>query len=567
MGDLRVEWIALVFAAHVVGHVALHDGTPASGGIVVGAAPASPADDAVAVIDEHGDYALDVPPGTRVVTVYYQAQTVTRELDAPLAEDATATVNVQLSDPPIIDDPIILRELRPVLTRAEPFGGDELDAESMPIARVRDHDTLVGVVAGADPARATVTLDGGRRLPGAPPIALALLGDAIARTGRVPIDRAAGAGGDLELDSAAASFEQAGGGARIDSDAAVEARMHGVLWRDHAGWSVAGERDAAGGAQLLARVDVQPRWGDDLRVTALHADAPAAALLEVAGIATSPSVRDDFADASWRSRLHDGELTLIAGATAERLGADTTRAAARAGARYYLHAAGSHALVAGGELGGGTAPGAIATRDATAYAGDTWSFTPSLTVDAGVRWDARDRGAASLRATEPRATVAWDWTREGESELSVSAARVASLDTPAPTPTYDELAAGIGHAIGDHWSAGLDVRGRSTPDPALDRRAGADAWLDRRDGALVLHVAASSLERTLAGRAVFTGLCGCHAIVIAVDGRASADPGSSFAGAELAWRHRGGHLTTGLGVEGVIDRAGSLARAVVTIDY
>jgi hypothetical protein len=131
----------------------------------------------------------------------------------------------------------------------------------------------------------------------------------------------------------------------------------------------------------------------------------------------------------------------------------------------------------------------------------------ALSFDAGVRYDRRAFADARAHVWQPHASIAWDWTKEGRSEVFVTGARRATFDDRElgawiGTPlARDDVAAGVRYEVFDGWVGAL--AGRAT-DAAGPRHAGIDASIDHKARGLELHVAASSLERVVAGYGVLT---------------------------------------------------------------
>jgi len=113
-------------------------------------------------------------------------------------------------------------------------------------------------------------------------------------------------------------------------------------------------------------------------------------------------------------------------AARRRLG---TRRALRSGAQLIqrFKAAGAHDARASAELGGGKLD-VIDTSRRGATIADSWQVEPNIYVDAGLRWDQRRFGAATTSVWQPHATIGYDWTKEGRSDVYVTADRASLLD-------------------------------------------------------------------------------------------------------------------------------------------
>jgi hypothetical protein len=514
--------------------------------------------------DETGRFELAVAPG-RVTLTYFYLDTTTEQVVA-VAGEAGAVVEVgttAIAESRRYGCVYIVVPDTYGLWSAQPFA---LDASSpaWPIVRVRDVDAIVGLAAGAMPG--TTLVDGARRLAAAPALRLALLREVEVYTmrGSGLAERAAGVSvttlsGSNELHGAAR--------ASLGSDgAALEASAGGAIVADHAWWQTAAAADPRGD-QELARVDVAKSYAHQGRVEYVRA---VEAIAPPVGARVVGSVADDWADAAWRSRFQDNKLELDAGATGERFaaGAATTlRGAGRASISRRLKLAGYHELRAGGEYGAGRADD-IAHRDASAWFGDRWTAMPSLVVEAGARYDARWFGAATAAAWQPRATIAWDWTKEGRADLFATAARGTTLDDTGPaTPVAgaharDDSAIGARYELRDTWVGGIAARAR---DELGVMRYGADATLGHHTRRVDVELSASSLERAVAGTARATAGSGAHRLVVGASGRWGET--GSWLGGSIAWRRSvRNQPSTNVGVEAVTGAGASIARVVVSID-
>ncbi len=340
------------------------------------------------------------------------------------------------------------------------------------------------------------------------------------------------------------------------------------------------------GDQELARVDYAASSEEIGHVVALRQVVPALpAVGNAPAIASATALSDDWVDATWMSKLDDAKLVLVEGASGERLddGVETTRGEVHARVTRRSKLVGHHELQLSGELGGGRLD-TTDHRDASAAAGDFWEVRPDLNVDVGVRWDERWFGADRARVWQPHATVGWDWTKEGRSEVYVGADRASLLDATvlggwiAGPRWRDDYLAGVRYELVEAWLASLGVRESTI---AGTRKAGVDAQLDHRGRRFELHVAATSVERAAAGYAglkldrgvgVDTRWAGTSGVTAGVSGRwagAADDPWGSQLGATVAWRRRFKQgLDTSIGGELVTaDHHGTLARAVVGFAY
>jgi hypothetical protein len=412
-------------------------------------------------------------------------------------------------------------------------------------------------------------LDGGRRLAGAPAVALGLLSEAAVYTMRGG-DALDGRADGVALASRAGSNENHGD-ARLafgNDGLALEAGVGGPIVHDTAWWW-AGTALGDGLEQALAKLNYAHSPEQQGQIVALHQLDPPSLALRGAAIATPTT--DDWANASWVSKWNDNKVQLTTGATGERVDdgvIDTTRAAARAELIDRVKVLGYQEVKAFGEVGQG-ALGDIRHRDASASARDRWMLTPNVTVEGGVRWDERWFGASHARVWQPQGLIGWDWTNEGRSEVFVSGGRASLVDDYAlggwiDNPRWrDDLATGVRYELADTWIGGIAVRDSDT---SGTRRAGIDATLDHRAQWFELHVTATSVERAVAGWGRLT----LDHVLVSANGRwaAADDPLGSFAGASLAWRHRFNHQMDGtLGGEVVRDRDGTLGRAVATFSY
>ncbi|HEV7554625.1 MAG TPA: hypothetical protein VGO00_04165 [Kofleriaceae bacterium] len=536
---------------------------PLAGVTVIGQLPTNQS--TTAITDDTGAFDIDVSLATNQLTYYYSDTTVEQrivvlpgfgrlDLGTYRLEVKPYTGSSFYSDPGFILD----------YTTAfvETFDG------SWPVVRSRDVDGLIPLVAASRPRMPTM-LDGGRRLGGAPAVALGLLEEVDVYTMRGG-DSLDGRADGVALASRAGSNENHGD-ARLgfgNDGLALEAGAGGPIAHDTAWWW-AGTALGDGIEQALAKINYAHSPEQQGQIVALHQVDPP--VLSIRATTTTTAATDDWANAAWVSKWNDNKVQLTTGATGERLDdglVDTTRVAARAELVDRFKIAGYQVAKAYGEVGGGEL-GDIHHRDAAASARDRWSLTPNFTVEGSVRWDERWFGASHTQVWQPQGVIGWDWTKEGRSEVFVSGGRASLLDdyalggwTDNPR-SRDDLATGVRYELTDSWIGGIAVRDSDT---SGTRRTGIDATLDHRKRWFELHVTATSVERAVAGWGRLT----FEHVLVSANGRwaAADDPLGSFAGASLAWRHRFNHRIAGtLGGEVIRDREGSLGRAVATFSY
>jgi hypothetical protein len=517
-----------------------------------------------AITDDSGTFDLDVALSTKVLTYYYADTTVEQPIVVLPGFGRLDLGTFRLDVKPPSGD-VFYSDPGYILDYSTAF--DEVFDGRWPVARARDVDALVPLAAGA---RAMPTLlDGRRRLPGAPAVALGLLQEVDVYTTR---------GGDAldeRIDGVAAVSREGSnenhGDARVvfgNDGLAVEAGAGGPIAHDKAWWW-AGTALGDGLEQVLAKLNYVHSFEQQGQLVALHQIDPP--MLSVRATPAMPSVTDDWASLSWVSKWNDNKTQLNTGATGERLDdglVDTTRAAARAELIDRFKIAGYEVAKASVEAGEGHV-GDVDHRDASASARARWNLTPSITIDGGTRWDERWFGASHARVWQPQGLLGWDWTKEGRSEVYVYGGRASLLDDYPiggwiDNPHWrDDLATGVRYEIRDSWLAGIALRDSDT---SGTHRTGIDATIDHRNHWFELHVSATSVERAVAGwgRLMF------EHVLASIDGRwaAADDPLGSFAGASLAWRHRFNHRMDGtLGGEVLHDREGSLGRVVATFSY
>jgi hypothetical protein len=525
-----------------------------------------PVGENVEITDENGFVSIAVPAGTTTLTVYYDNNTFERvviaspdatDLDAgTLAFDVVASKSSCCAcdfgySPPMIDYDSSL-----VTTISRPW----------PVARTRDSTSVVALAASAPP-RQTSWLDGDRRLAGSPGVSLALLQEITVHTmrGASNLDQASDG---ISLASRSGTNDNKGA-ARIafgTDGTGLEAGAGGPIVVDSAWWW-AGAVLGPEGQQELARVDYAATPDEQGQISGLHQSEPVA--IPAGARAITGDVRDDWASAEWVAKLDEGRWRLAGGASGERLddGTVTTRGAVHARVDRHEKIAGYHTLRAYGELGEGTT-GTVDHHDTSASAGDAWMIIPNITVDAGVRWDERWFGPARADIWQPHASLGYDWTKEGRSQIFVNADRASLLDAGPlggwiTAPRWrDDVATGASYEIVDDWMITAAVR---TSELAGARRNGIDGALDHR-GRIELHVTASSVERVVAGYAALR----LDLVRAGVTGRwaAAGDIYGSEAGALVSWHHDMSHgMTTDIGGELVGDREGKLARLVVGFAY
>jgi hypothetical protein len=525
----------------------------------------------VVITDEHGLYAIDVPPGIYTITMYYSDTTVVVVRGLAVTGDvALGLTSIAETVACCIDwwfdehDPTLSSDPRFGLTMQRDF--------RLP-TRERTHLAWIAPAAAADPARVVTVVDGGARFAGAPGIPLAFVDEVRTYTLRVPIAQPAGSGGGTEVWLRTGSNELRGETtAVLDRDAlAGEAFASGPIVHDKA-WFGAGlvaTRDSAAGLV-------------DANYAASYAHQGALQAL------VQP--HDAWANASWVSKLYDGKLELTGRATAERLELIPLAARAatplaptivdRAGglfdlkARKKFHGYHHFAFAAGGGAG---ERGDTHHSDASVAVGDEWQLLPNLDVHAGVRSDARAYGNERVTVVSPRAELDYDVTKEGRSDLFIAFQRTPLVDDSLPGDWLglrslyrDELAIGASYLpSAEHWPmVGVAARTRRSADASLVEH-GVEGWLRVETHRTQLHAAATSLGRvaTLAGRRT---LYDCHHHQLFTSASARVSPDAREAGAALAWHHAGDLFTSSdrsasvdVQLEGFAGTAGPGARLVL----
>ena len=223
---------------------------------------------------------------------------------------------------------------------------------------------------------------------------------------------------------------------------------------------------AGGGVQMVSRVD--------FALTSAHQGA----------LASYSHPEGSGASLHWRSRL-DHNRTQIDGSVGWHR-SDGDSIFARTDLLMRKRAAGYHTLRTGIE----TIDDRVNARSAAVYGEDSWAVTPSLTVNAGLRFErvairnaaARPVGAgamclascavaARVDGLAPRLGVAYDWTREGRSRIFAHYGRylhtvglpafAGDLVLPELDPAHvDELIAGVDYALSDRLLGSLSYTGR-----------------------------------------------------------------------------------------------------------
>ena len=537
---------------------------PLAGATVIGALPVG---SSVAITDENGSFDLDLAPSTKMLTYYFMDTTVEEPIVVLASfgriDLGTFRLDIKSSETGCVfwyDSPGFMLDYSTAF--------DEVFNARWPVARSRDVDAVIPLAA-ASRSRMPTMLDGGRRLAGAPAVALGLLQEAAVYTMRGG-DALDGRADGVALASRTGSNENHGD-ARVElgnDGLALEAGAGGPIVHDKAWWW-AGTALGDGLEQVLAKLDYARSPEQQGQIVAMYQVDPPALSLRTTTSATTTT--DDWAAAQWVSKWNENKLQLTTGATGERLDdglVDTTRVAARAELVDRAKVLGYQEAKAYGEVGEGEL-GDVQHRDASASARDRWSLWPNFTVEGGIRWDERWFGASRAQVWQPQGVIGWDWTKEGRSEVFVSGGRASLLDDYAlggwidSARWRDDLATGVRYELAAEWIGGVALR---ESDTSGTRHAGIDATIDHRTHTFELHVSATSVERAVAG----WGRVTFEHVLVSANGRwaAADDPLGSFAGASLAWRHRFNHQMDGtLGGEVVRDREGTLGRAVATFSY
>ncbi len=548
------------------------DRLPAAGAVVVAAGLGGGATgEAIAIADELGRYELRVVPGLYDVLAYLgdTPATITRRIalvaDTDLGTVAVARIAREDCVFIVLPDPTLDTDPRFGLTARRGWA---------PVARDRTHRAWIAPVVAAGARTAATTLEAGARLPGAPGIPLAFVEEVQTHTLRVPIGLPAGAGGAAAV-SLRAGSNQASGDVRIalgldrpgapdrTASSALEAFAGGPLKKDRA-WIAAG---------LAADRDHRGARGTH-GMLALHYAASRDHQLAVAGLAQAAGdgARGRWANARWTSRLWEHRLELQAIATAEQLATPDAEAIARAAgasgelvdraggrlaATWRTRGLGDHrlALSAGGGAG---ARDRERHADASLAAGDAWDLRANLRLDAGVRWESRTFAGERAAVTATRASLSYDFTREGRADAFVAYQRVPHLDDAAPgrwraleALAHDEVAAGLGYNP-ERFSPimiGAAARARRTIAGAAAPELGLEGWARFSGRRLRLHAAATTLDRAASvlgqlelvdrrGDKLTAGATARWGAAPAPAGPPDA-PGGFSGGAALAWRHTG----------------------------
>jgi hypothetical protein len=519
----------------------------------------------VVISDDNGAFDIAVAPPTTTLTIYYGDTTAEHVIVvAPGATEIDAGTIAVAVVARVVDDPFVCSCELPMIDVDTAL--ETTISAPWPASRARDA-TSIAALAAAAPGQQTTRLDGNRRLGGAPGIALGLLQevDVYTMRGADSLDQASD-GIALATPSGA---NDSRGAARIalgTDGAELEAGAGGPIVVDHAWWW-AGAVRGPDAEQELARVDYSASWGEQGDVVALHQSAPATITPRALG---SIDTTDDYGAVAWMSKLDDAKLQLQGGASGERLddGAITTRGAAHASIVRRQKLAGYHQLRASGEVGGGHA-GGVSHRDASASLGDDWQVRPNITIDAGARCDERWFGRAHAEVWQPHATLGYDWTDEGSSQVFVAADRASLLDIGAiggwltAPRSRDDVLAGVTYEVAESWVVTVAAR---TSELAGTWRSGADVAVDHR-GRIELHVTASSVEHAVAGYAALK----LDAVRAGASARWAPEPDDLYgsqAGAFATWHRALPHgMATDLGAEAIADRQGELARVVVGFAY
>lgn len=480
--------LAAPAAAGTIGGTVTDEATnaPLAGTTIVVSGPESQ----TAITDADGAYLVEVPSGTYLVTAFFGEQTIERA--NVLVEDGRADPTVSFRiDPDAAVEPWGGCVFVPPPFDNTPETDRVTDPREAALVWRRDHHGLAALDARGAAGRSTSTLDGAQRLPGAPAIALELLGDRDTAFGRPRIDRAGATGGHDAL-SLAHGTNDGTLGARVDVGRA--GRFAGVV------------RGPIDEDELWASIGtvLEQRGGRLASQTALTFDAALddEHLAELGALITS---EPDGASTAWahagariKGDLYRREIRMHVAAEG-RAGPDPIRAAPAGLARRAAggdgprdvsrvsggltvtqrHRAwrGHHTAMVGGEIGGGDADG-VAHTDVRAFAGDAWSPKPNWSLDAGLRWDRRAIGADVAEVLQPRLSVAWDPSEEGERVVFVTAERVAMLDERhlgawrAGALHRDQAVAGLARASENRrwrWSAAAVAWALHPAEVAADR--------------------------------------------------------------------------------------------------
>ena len=521
----------------------------------------------VAISDDNGAFQVQVAPAaTTTLTVYYNDASFERVVVVGAGVTDVDAGRIAFVVPPIKSEGGFVCTCKsPMIDINTAL---ETSAQTWPTSRARDSASIAMLAAGAPRGQAT-WLDGNRRLGGSPAIALALLDEVDVYTMRGTHDLDGASDGVMARTADGTNDNHGTARIALGTDGPeLEAATGGPIAVDSAWWW-AGAVLGPDGQQELAKVTYAASVEEQGNVVALHQSEPA--IPSNARAIALGDTSDDYGAARWVSKLDDAKLQLEGGATGERLddGTLTTRGAIHARIEDRFKLEGYHDLRSFAEVGGGDASG-TPHHDASASLTDNWQLVPNVVIDAGARWDERWFGAAHADVWQPHASIGYDWTDEGRSQVFVTADRASLLDAGAiggwlTTPQWrDDIAAGASYAFDDEdWLVTVAVR---TSELADAWRTGVDVAFDHR-GRVDLHVVASSVERAIAGSA---GLK-LAAIRAGVSGRWAADADDIYgsqAGAFATW-HRAisKGMATDIGAEAVADREGKLARVVVGFAY
>ncbi len=516
------------------------------------------ADEAVAITDEHGAYSLAVPRGTYTLTFYYLDVT----LEVPNVVISTDTTFV----PTILEEPkgndlgcTFWLDSSPDLGSMPRFGITTTRAV-MPVSRDRTHRSWIAPAASADSNTAVTTISDGTRLQRAPGIPTAFVQEVSTSTLRVPIELAAGSGG-------AADVYLRGGSNETHGDARL---VFGLDRARDATLATGGVEVFAGGPLRTDKVWmaaglVANRQPDDqidahgmARLNYAKSSEHQGELVALAQ-ALGDDTRDGWAQARWVSKFDDNKLELTAGATVEQLdlpasetaraidlsGDVTNRAGGQVGAKWRHKMAGYHQLVAIARGGGGLR-GTTRHDDVTLGVGDDWQLRPNIELQVGVRADARRFGEARTQVLSPRVSLAYDFTKEGRSDVFIAYQRVPHLDDglpgdwlAAPSRHHDELATGVSYlpnAASGAVMFGVGGRARWSADD--EAKLGLETWVRYQHESTVLHAGATTLGNvgTLVGQ---RRVVDRKANVLYAGTSLRVAPDRREGGGVLVWKHTG----------------------------
>ncbi len=531
-----------------------------------------------AIADEQGEYRIDAPVGIYSIVLYYLSSRT------QLTTDRMIVTDVEL-DPVIVDDTSqdyvcwgFGPHVPPLELTSQPYFGGTASRTLRPISRDRTHRAWIAPAAMADPARAATTLEGGRRFTGSPGVPLAFVDEVVTHTVNVPIELAQGGGGATAVALRSGSNDRRGD-ARVvlgvddktGASAGAETFAGGPLVKDHL-WAAAG---------LVTRREHGELGSDGMLRIDAHASSQHEFLL--VGLAhASGDDRAGWSEARWKAKLLDAKVELGAIATGELLERprpliareietelDPAQRLDRVGGLAYtklrFHAHGYHMLFASAGAGSGRRDDTRHT-DATYAIGDDWMITPAVTVTAGVRSEQRTLGADRTVVVAPRATLSWDPTKEGRSQLFVAYQRVPLVDDGLPgdfkslgATAVDELATGVSYRrpLGQTMM-GIAARAR-------EDRVGGEAWVRRETARSVIHLQATSLDRiaTLVAQHKLRD----RGTLVTVGAVARVAEARQEGGAALGWKHSGSRteLTSELSIEGYTGTAGPGGRMILGI--